>query len=975
MLIQLLSLLLLTETCFQSLIRISSPLITVSTQDTVGIHGSSVLNGSQIDLQSFPRPIVELDQEIKWMQSLRFPDSDTPACTLMKQLPGHKFFGICQRNYAFFARINPTNNNEQENTKTLKLNVNSCSSIEALGTRAFALCEQKTGGSYFLYVLNLEESGKLEIITSIDIKVADPWGRLQLRICSHSLYVQRFVVYQKGGDKLLSNNLIRDIVLGEYNIIRKELAILASKKVLGSLLYGIDHGSLLNSTYFLGVDLSNNNIIGCTLLYAVRIMGFDIKCNTNSPVIQHKPKQFLNIDASYDLINRETRFVVSDSESMFICFGFSLADRLLNNCHHIHLDFEVSTSKRIHSGEIFLGDHDTMVSIVYHNRFGGSELILLVDILAKRATAYELHDSYDSQVISANSNSFVLLESASINNIYNMFEKTFTIRAPHLEEKSHFEFSIGKYTEGGNFHMIRSNISFIPDPDQDIFADDIIPDFIYAGDSEINLGLNRNQMRGNFLKIEAESNDLQIKVHSASTLGIDIVLRNVKIKYVQFTENLLIILYEDNHISSYFYTQDNGNLLGTDSKIVRFILYREFPHLITEETYTKLSSFTIGALELSIIDYRTNQSETGLKLLYATNARNSMDFSYIAKEKQVFGINGKYTLAKLAIASNVDPETVKIEILSMDFKKPQTERTSDKKYVFNSQEYGIRYFKAGHLFMDNYNSLYIMNEHPRDMSLLRISFAYIDRGLPFGVRREIKFDSDESQIKIQYCSTSFTLVLFEKNILDPSKSRVYAKNKDVPMTSYLEVPLGPGKKFPVSLNCDRRQEYFQIQAYNIETSKYLLLTYYSFDGTLASGKGHSEVETGDAEHYIISCPIRNLRTYGFITLKLSAPLLIINPEGFHVILAGPIITVKAPASAIARRSNISIKISNYKSSINKTFEIEVKQRKRLSVIPKEIPSLPIHLEATEYDSDRFFTLIGALIHAEIDPMQKTQELS
>jgi len=980
--------------------------------DKVSFSVDRFLNGSDTDVQAFPRPTIDTLNTDLIVHSFNLgEEEDLSQCYAFHGIRGLVFITLCSNSRLFYHSYLPTLERKQLIVTYIPSDVSNiefCSNINSVDDTIFVTCMQSGAGAYLMdlvllvYEVDLAAS-KLKlggkIVLPGFIQTNEKFIPMNLVIQESPNKSYRLLVCQDLRPNLNVKSTSSKIMILDYDKLTKKLTEVFMGDT-GSK--GINKAEIAGTEYVYIQEIDTGNLIAC------KTEPTNFECDHKNPIsLGLTLSEIWTIN--FNPISLETRFYIlyrsplpiedtkDDSPSFYI-----------SNCRMKYQPIDVNVigcvSQKVYlssgvvdygfSLDFILDNNLNRLLITFHDKsdsFFSSLQGYLSASVVDGTSQYTDLSSYKASYLSPLNITSYVMQRGTFLYLLERRDSYFTIIAPVSDKRK--EVFLSSYNrpndkelseQSDNSYIIRSFVYKVEDPKN--FTELLEIAYISLYNNGLNyFGYNSKLILGNNanLRISLEGHDLPVsnKFVSSVNLVAD-KIDDIDISYLQLMKDGSIVALSDKLILKIFKCglsmlgelQTSNNdltvnctcLFEEDVKDIRSFGYQTWN--IKKVEMTNIGVFIIGfagkfnkreelLMRITIVWLQQDEDTKEYKTIDVYN--------YLTADAEC---DVWVAFLNLRLACSLPSTTSNPNMLVLgDFSLEKNMITLVKNHKIDFANFGVlseNYRNGKTWFLPgSIQKIMSVNNHEKDVSIMEIDFEGIESDRPMTLYRKIPISNyfgdalDGGEIEI--CPTFSTVFVFSK-----SKGKVYGVNIDLPTSSYLEVPINGDNRIVLEMRCSNYQESFQLIVKDTNTENLYLMSYYGFDGTQCYKKQHSEILIEGIYDGFSMASILEDEEGLLLTFLYDSGSLFYN-SSLLIDLRGPV-QVMNTSNLVPGVFEFTAEAFNDFSSSKRILNVIIEEPTELNVDPKEISELPVNiLENTTLET--YISWNGPLFNVTVTP--------
>jgi len=940
----------------------------IYSEDKISLRSSHIVNGSQIDAEIFPNPMVQVSNKFGLVHMLiaEIGGTRTHKTKCIKTVSNRPFHhdSLCSKNGTLIYNWILTPSFERKTDYSIDLantfdeQIYGCFDIASFDEYIIAACASEGIKTQIALVQKMEK--ELKLIASISGVLDKFTGSLidRLTITTSKTGDETLIiaVYIKGGVPPLHAGP-RAINIFELNITNTSFRTIYSGEAWKESAYGISDLSIFSDKIFFAIDIRNQIPIKC-------ILGSQLDCTVSSPLGFISPSLIISMIAKYDYKSLRTDMYIVNDRRLFICRELENVIVSQDQCTTILTSFIPAQIQNLESPYMVLDRSNLKVSVAYRSRGIQEELgiggVLIFNIPQQSSSFVDLSFFLGAELSVLSSEFFVTLESGTITNLNKVSDPSIMI-SPSIPLSTDCYLTITPNNEALSSYIypfilnrLESEMSILKN------VDNVVKMTVFKESENLHfVGIGGLAQVGNLLQIDA----LQVNITKDDDTQI---LGSVTVEDI--TTEIEFRGIDGSSLSDLHYVEP-GYFVGiemTDSSLI---------HIFKVKYEKKLNATIL----LNTFTIRLGSQPQPLKIVYfkssililAKEPTNAITLTQISTTSQtvlsVFELTMNNSIANIKIYSeSIFVAFSQLDDLSDPFLYISEFHISDDEelmsvlnYTLNSNdELGTALNPVYLRFSNSIKRLYILDFQEDTVSLIKVSLEDLSQDiLPTMIEREVVVDNEDDITGFNFCSTEDSLLILQKK-----KNIFYGATLDLPGLSFIHIPIDTDVYNIQSLECPILGGFLtQAIIQNKETEEYEILNILNFDGTNSLRKLHSK--------YKLPPKTQLKRSFGF-GKKPKILSILRNEEsneyyGILVEIHSPKIMI-SPNNFTEGMYNIKATISNGVTSSIVRSVLNVESYPGVVPNYKELVSLPETLSKAQQNITEYFSWKGAILSIELE---------
>lgn len=929
-------------------------------KDKLGFNIARFIKGTQIKQQVFPEPFIVAEENDLLQHYFKIPGVQMEKCGMTLSQKPLEYVSICDSNNIYLHTY----------LRTMKMKENYFIKIPAEGKK-LTRCDDIQIGETYIYLVCVKEGTSAKVYNAhfyvLERKKQDK--KLQLSIVKEEKFdnfigtqnnvkdkiqlasiqidskVRRNVIYQSNFG-LNKERTSTKIFVVDFDIEKKETKVLAKKDNV--LKNEVLRGGLINSEWFYAQEKDKGSIFGC------KISQTDIVCNQNTR-FSFGDSAMSAWKGNFNYITKKTVVFLASEDDFKSCLVDKFPiEKDQMRCSQFKLDFSADQKVKLISDDMIYSRNLNNVIISYFQKNTNPLWIsgyIAINIRQKSAQFTDLKQFQATSMGIVNA-TYYTLQMGKIVSLHKRAKRKFTITPPKTTKQVKIYLSayktyyvdnvIKKENQRIRGYVIKSLLNKVESANEQIDIYPIDKFTVYNDDSYQEFGYNSKQILGNNVRMEV------------SLAGHTFPTKKNFVKEIQLVGDKM----NDKDVKELFLV-GKGTFVYTlegDKKNLKImtcpvnleddkVTCKNYYH--GEHENIKLIKATLfhSGLYVVVMKPKGTQAEMFLYRFVFNKEKKVYEFKFkhiqkIAEADSYCDIK-MYGQLVFTICSNDGKEKGKPEIIlnRFLFKDDGNVDVKEVKKI-NPAKLGNPNFKKGQIqFKAGSDQFaFTINNNKDDLTILKIDFNLVGAGLAMAISNKYSINDylkmAKGEYNVQMCQTVSAIFLFEKG-----SNKIYGANIDYIGQSFLEVPINGDKRVIKELVCSPNREAFQVWVKDSVTEKKYLLSYYGFDGTLASKKLHSEYQIKQKTNHMATTSILD-DVEGILHSYMYDESSMFYNQSLLIDLEGPKNFLKFQ-DVVKGRYDFLVKLKNEKKSKNFTIKVDVEEPEVLKFKSFSISKYPV----------------------------------
>ncbi len=1013
--------LLATANCTASIVRRFNDTFSMFSGDVISFQTTSVINGSQITHEVFPRPVITTNGEMELIHSFEEISSDKTKdpnpyikCTDFISPDAGEIFALCREtiiNYWIFDAQNINNEYKEFITSDMK-------ELGYQGKSGKITCSKITGMFNYLFILCGREITEVQIskveVTLFSISLAKEGEIKKFKIINSATYtfsvgsfsdftvrkVERveskeiqFILFQASYATVPLPLRTSDVLITSFTISDNSFKKVYSGPAWNGITDGISEGHFFNPGLFLGIDKRTKNLFTCVLERETKAK---FECTSGKDILDFDNSKLFTFNTYYNPRGDKSHLFLAGSERVAQCRNFNIVKASLTDCFQIDLKFKSSMKSELSQPSLRFNKNFRRLSLVYNSEKnpGYVAALVIVDIVNYGVRLYNMEGTSTTRIMPLTSQYMVLLSEGSLNSFYRFRELSFAVGnvSPKSKEQHSVDIKVKVRSEEENqaFTEVSSKLQLFDNEFEPTTLFGLNPIFYYSGMKNYrSAGYSAHTLMANDGKLQVKypvESGLQHQIYNAHLLKVDGFPSSDLIKNIILLgeKSPFMVVHYSTNVVMIFQANKEDSKKTFEFTELNFKMYKTLESF--GSNLVKVKAFSENKFIYILVSYTENNKKLW-KLLWV-NPPNKDDKPLSVEIGEASGdaearLIGRTIFVLMGHQNPNDASDGTIIVVPISIERINSDESKlvvGKRLETIPSDFGIVNFNPGEVRFPNSKEMsgYMLNQHPSEFSILHIDYSQIFDDFSPSIDASIKpktfsFHSNDGTegLETHFCVTSGNIVILE-NVKDSANTQLlYAVNLETPDSSFLNIPLGDPKHYSlekieiVRLICPASGEFFQLLVKDKASQESSIITYFAFDGTVVNKKMHSSIKIGNVGTIADTSDV-------LIDFKYRTVFTVVTDSGnkglsasTKVVLNGPILKFNTE-SAKEGDYDIELTLSNEVGSATHTQKLSVVKFPDLSVKPKEVVSLPPTLPFKERDLDTYISVKGPLVGITLD---------